>query len=86
MVSQLARELRQRDESGSQHSEVREIRQGLDASRLLAELSHTHGVRPAKYAVTTDRDGADRIRAGSRNLNVSDFLSTTAVVIFPILS
>jgi hypothetical protein len=75
VVSQLARELRQRDESGSQHTEFREIRQGLDASRLLAELSHTHGVRPAKYAVTTGRDGADRIRAGSRNLNVSDFLT-----------
>ncbi len=75
VVSQLARELRQRDESGSQHTEFREIRQGLDARRLLAELSHTHGVRPAKYAVTTGRDGADRIRAGSRNLNVSDFLT-----------
>jgi hypothetical protein len=75
VLSQLAREVRQRDEAGRHYAEFREIRQGLDARRLLAELSHTHGVRPAKYHVVTGRDGASRIRAGSRNLNVSDFLT-----------
>ncbi|WP_238466152.1 LPD7 domain-containing protein [Paraburkholderia tagetis] len=75
VLSQLAREIRQRDESVNQYAEFKEVRQGLDARRLLAEMSHTHGVRPAKYQVVTGRDGADRIRAGSRNLNVSDFLT-----------
>lgn len=75
VVSQLAREVRERGQAGSRYDEFREIRQGLDARRLLAELSHTHGVRPAKYAITTGRDGADRIRAGKRALNVSDFLT-----------
>ncbi|MBN3786090.1 hypothetical protein G3N94_04165 [Burkholderia sp. Ac-20353] len=75
VLSQLAREVRQHDEAGGQYAEFREIRRGLDARRLLAELSHTHGVRPAKYAVVTGRDGTDRIRAGKRALNVSDFLT-----------
>lgn len=75
VLSQLARDVRQRDEAGGQHAEFREIRRSLDARRLLAELSHTHGVRPAKYAVVTGRDGSDRIRAGKRSLNVSDFLT-----------
>ncbi|MEB2558802.1 LPD7 domain-containing protein [Burkholderia cenocepacia] len=75
VLSQLARDVRQRDETGGQYAEFREIQRALDAQRLLAELSHTHGVRPAKYAVVTGRDGADRIRAGKRSLNVSDFLT-----------
>lgn len=74
-LSQLARDRRQRDEVIGQVTEFREIRLDLDARRLLAELSHTHGVRPAKYTVVTGRDGADRIRAGKRSLNVSDFLT-----------
>ncbi|MFC7634374.1 LPD7 domain-containing protein [Paraburkholderia humisilvae] len=75
VLSQLAHELRQRDEARGQYNEFREIRQGLDARRLLAVLSHTHGVRPAKYAIVAGRDGSDRIRAGARTLNVSDFLT-----------
>lgn len=75
VVCQLARQVRERRDASRQHDEFREIRQGLDARRLLAELSYTHGVRPAKYAVVTGRDGTDRIRAGKRTLNVSDFLT-----------
>lgn len=74
-LCQLAREVRERREVSSQHEEFREIRQDLDARRMLAELSYTHGVRPAKYAVIAGRDGSDRIRAGKRSLNVSDFLT-----------
>lgn len=75
VLCQLARQVRERGETISQYEEFREIRQGLDARRLLAELSYTHGVRPAKYAVVPGRDGTDRIRAGKRSLNVSDFLT-----------
>ncbi len=75
VLSQLAREVREREEAGGQYAEFRAIRRALDARRLLAELSHTHGVRPAKYAVIRGRDGSDRIRAGKRSLNVSDFLT-----------
>ncbi|KVW77427.1 LPD7 domain-containing protein [Burkholderia ubonensis] len=56
-------------------SEFQEIKRRLDATRLLAKLAHTHGVIPEKYPITKGRDGSDRIRVGSRNLNVSDFLT-----------
>ncbi|WP_293042078.1 LPD7 domain-containing protein [Paraburkholderia sp.] len=75
VLCELARQVRERRERSSQAEEFREIRQNLDARRLLAEVSYTHGVRPAKYAVVTGRDGTDRIRAGKRSLNVSDFLT-----------
>ncbi|CEI18815.1 LPD7 domain-containing protein (plasmid) [Xanthomonas axonopodis pv. cassiae] len=51
------------------------IKRELDASRLLAAVSRTHGVMPDKYEVTTAKDGSDRIRCGGRNLNVTDFLT-----------
>jgi hypothetical protein len=59
----------------SRNPEMQEIKQKLDARRLLAELSHTHGVILEKYAVTKGKDGGDRIVCGTRNLNVSDFLT-----------
>jgi hypothetical protein len=51
------------------------IKATLDAHRLLAGLSHSHGLVIGKYQITKGRDGSDRIQAGSRNLNVSDFLT-----------
>ena len=56
-------------------SEFQEIKATLDAYRLLAGLSHSHGLVVGKYQVTKGRDGSDRIQAGSRHLNVSDFLT-----------
>ncbi len=55
--------------------EFNTIKRDLDATRLLAKVSCTHGVIPDKYAVTKGKDGGDRIRCGRRNLNVSDFLT-----------
>lgn len=75
--SQLARDQRESKQGRSTDSqnEFKEIKTNLDASRLLAELSQSHGVIPDKYQVTKSRDGGDRIKAGTRNLNVSDFLT-----------
>lgn len=56
-------------------SEFQEIKATLDAYRLLAALSHSHGLLIGKYQITKGRDGSDRIQAGSRHLNVSDFLT-----------
>ncbi len=74
---QLARDLAEAKAARSQsgRSEFHEIKATLDATRLLAALSHSHGLIPSKYQVTKGRDGADRIQAGTRNLNVSDFLT-----------
>ncbi|MGB8415891.1 LPD7 domain-containing protein [Paraburkholderia sp.] len=58
-----------------EREEYNEIRATLDAGRLLAELAHSHGLIVEKYSIGKGADGGDRIRAGSRNLNVSDFLT-----------
>jgi len=58
-----------------ERSEFAEIRATLDASRLLAALAHSHGLIVGKYGIGKGADGGDRIRAGARNLNVSDFLT-----------
>lgn len=74
-ISQAARDTREARRQRSGHGEFQEIRQQLSGERLLAELSHTHGVLPQKYVVSVGRDGSHRIRGGRRNLNVSDFLT-----------
>ncbi|OXC78624.1 LPD7 domain-containing protein [Caballeronia sordidicola] len=76
-VSQRVRDASERHSASAsgKQSEFSEIGQQLDARRLLAELSHSHGVRPEKYPLTVAKDGSTRIRAGSRHLNVSDFLT-----------
>lgn len=55
--------------------EMTEIRSKLDARRLLAHVSRTHGVMPEKYEITKAKDGTDRIKCGTRNLSTSDFLT-----------
>lgn len=77
VVSQYEAERRERAASGtdSSRAEFSTIKRELDAARLLATVSRTHGVMPDKYEVTKGKDGGDRIRCGRRNLNVSDFLT-----------
>ncbi|WP_241202465.1 LPD7 domain-containing protein [Caballeronia sp. SBC2] len=75
VLSQRMRDERERTAQRSAGDEYSVIRANLEPRRLLAELSHSHGVRPEKYRITMGRDGASRIRAGARRLNVSDFLT-----------
>lgn len=75
VLSQRMRDERERLAQRSAGDEFSVIRAQLDPRRLLAELSHSHGVRPEKYGIATGRDGTSRIRAGARHLNVSDFLT-----------
>ena len=77
VVSQYEAERRERAARGtdSSRAEFNTIKRELDAARLLASVSRTHGVMPDKYEVTKGKDGGDRIRCGRRNLNVSDFLT-----------
>jgi hypothetical protein len=76
-ISQLIRDLGQRQLAGAagELSEFHQIKSKLDAGRLLAELSVSHGVITDKYTVSVAADGSGRIRCGNRNLNVSDFLT-----------
>jgi len=54
--------------------DMAEIRAKLDARRLLEYVGRTHGVIAEKYEVTKGKDGTDRIKVGTRNLRVSDFV------------
>lgn len=76
-ISQLSRDLGQRQLIGAagELSEFQQIKARLDAGRLLAELSVSHGVIIDKYTVSVAADGSGRFRCGNRNLNVSDFLT-----------
>lgn len=77
LTAQLERDRNEatKRQSGGIRSEFQQIKQDLAADRLLGALSHSHGLIPEKYAIWKGRDGADRIRCGSRSLNVSDFLT-----------
>jgi hypothetical protein len=77
VVSQVARDFWERQRSGAagRFPEFEEIKRNLDARRLLAELSRSHGIMVEKYQVTSAPNGSPRIRCGTRNLNVSDFLT-----------
>lgn len=78
--SVVGRYRRELDERGavakaSKGGEFGEIKQNLEAGRLLAHLSKSHGVIVEKFEVTRGKDGSERIKCGNRNLNVSDFLT-----------
>ncbi len=76
IVGQLNRDaLEKTARQEAEREEFARIKAELDAKHLLASLSHTHGVTPEKYQVEPGSDGSDRIKAGSRRLNVSDFLT-----------
>ncbi len=76
VIERLTGELdEQRKTQSADREQLAKIRRDLDATQLLAQLSHSHGVIPEKYAITKGKDGGDRLQCGSRNLNVSDFLT-----------
>jgi hypothetical protein len=77
VVSQLLRDLREgkRLKEAETQPLMAIVKTRMDASRLLADLARSHGVIARKYEVTKGKDGSDRIKCGTRNLNVSDFLT-----------
>ncbi|WP_342616485.1 LPD7 domain-containing protein [Rhodoferax sp. GW822-FHT02A01] len=76
VVGQLNRDaLEKTARQEAERDEFALIKTELNAKQLLSTLSHTHGVTPEKYKVEQGADGRDRIKAGSRRLNVSDFLT-----------
>ncbi|MHA6823935.1 LPD7 domain-containing protein [Ralstonia pseudosolanacearum] len=77
VLDQLARDLAEKRSARGdiERAEFREIKANLDAQRLLEALASSHGLIVEKYTITKGADGGDRIRAGTRNLNVSDFLT-----------
>ena len=70
-----------RQEAGDRQVTIKEIKEHLDANRLLADLAKSHMLRPEDYVISPGSDGGDRIRhvgghSGSmQKYNVSDFLT-----------
>ena len=75
VTGQLLHDKRSDSERTANNREFAIIKQHLEAERLLTRLSHSHGVNPDKYPISKGQDGGDRIQAGTRKLNVSDFLT-----------
>ena len=75
VTGQLLHDHKTEIERVASNQEFTVIKQNLEAKRLLARLSHSHGVNPDKYPISKGQDGGDRIQAGTRKLNVSDFLT-----------
>jgi hypothetical protein len=77
VVSQLLRDLREVKKLREAETQplMAIVKTRMDASRLLADLARSHGVIASKYEVTKGKDGSDRIKCGTRNLNVNDFLT-----------
>jgi hypothetical protein len=75
VTGQLSHDKKATTEQQKGNQEFADIKRTLDAKRLLNRLSHSHGVNPEKYEIGKGQDGGDRIKAGTRNLNVSDFLT-----------
>jgi hypothetical protein len=75
VTGQLLHDQQTDGERVASNQEFTVIKQNLEAKRLLARLSHSHGVNPDKYPISKGQDGGDRIQAGTRKLNVSDFLT-----------
>ncbi|MFA6161754.1 MAG: hypothetical protein WC766_06360 [Patescibacteria group bacterium] len=75
VTGQLLHDHKAEIERVASNQEFAVIKQNLEAKRLLARLSHSHGVNPDKYPISKGQDGGDRIQAGTRKLNVSDFLT-----------
>lgn len=74
-IGQQARDFREESISAQQALDVAQIKLKMDASQLLVALSKSHGLIIEKYSVTKSKDGSDRVTCGTRNLNVSDFLT-----------
>ena len=75
VTGQLLHDQQTDGERVASNQEFTVVKQNLEAKRLLARLSHSHGVNPDKYPISKGQDGGDRIQAGTRKLNVSDFLT-----------
>lgn len=75
LAGQYKRDLVEKKQQQAGHGEMVQIKKDLDAARLLAATSQSHGVQPERYEITKGKDGGDRIKCGTRNLNVSDFLT-----------
>ena len=75
VIDRFVAEQRDRYEQAEDKERYAEIKKHLDCTQLLNNLSHSHGLNPSVYEVTQAKDGTPRVKAGSRQLTPSDFLT-----------
>jgi Large polyvalent protein-associated domain 7 len=75
VVDRFAAELRDRYEQAADKERYAEIRKHINCTQLLNILSHSHWLNPLLYEVVQAKDGTPRVKAGSRHLTPSDFLT-----------
>ncbi|EDX2839287.1 hypothetical protein B6B07_003905 [Salmonella enterica subsp. enterica serovar Berta] len=54
---------------------LKQIRSEINSERFLSYLHSVFNIDPSQYTVTFIKDGSPRFRAGTRNMNASDFLT-----------
>jgi hypothetical protein len=76
-VSQRARDVREHRQSQRllSRDDVRNLESRVDARRLLAELSHSHGLIIQKYKTERVTDSAWQVVCGSHRLGLLEFLT-----------
>lgn len=79
-LGQLSRDVKEAaaQREGNAKPMIQTIKKGLDANRLLADLSVTHRLLPSDYVVSNASDGSARIAHKDKptsHFNVSDFLT-----------
>lgn len=79
-LGQLSRDVKEAaaQREGNAKPTIQAIKTGLDAHRLLADLSVTHRLLPSDYVVSQAQDGSARIAHKDKpknHFNVSDFLT-----------
>lgn len=61
--------------SAANDATYQEMKQNLQAGRVIDRLSKTHGLQPDLYPVVTADDGSDRIQVGKNAMDVGAFLT-----------
>ncbi|MUK76553.1 relaxase [Aliivibrio fischeri] len=75
VIQQIKSDIQESDNEKRLAPDIAHIKQQLNASNLLSDLSQSHGLVPQKYTITQGKEGGERIACGTRNLNVADFLT-----------
>jgi hypothetical protein len=73
LVTELIYRNQEQDKQLSFRNHLHELNNIIHADILLELTEKTHGVKPELYFITKDKNGADRIKCGKRNLSIVDF-------------
>ena len=73
LVTELIQQNQEQDKQHTFRNRLHELNSKLHADILLELTEKTHGIQPEQYFITKDKNGADRIKCGRRNLSIVDF-------------